>query len=249
MSCQELRELYELYALGALEAPEHREIDEHLARNCPQCAAGVKRAGLLAASLAFSAPAVEPPGRLKKRVVASVTPAAPKAAWLIFAWATAAAVLLAAALWYGAAARRLETQLTQVRTLHGELEARNRLFVDALALVNLPDARQLVFGGADPLPPRGRIWVHPQRGVLLLAARLPAAPAGKIYEMWIVPKAAGAKPRPAGLFQSSQAGEATHVWAEPLDLAGTAAIAVTLEPEGGAPEPTSTPIIVAAAGL
>jgi anti-sigma-K factor RskA len=110
--------------------------------------------------------------------------------------------------------------------------------------VNLPDARQVAFGQPDREPPRGRVWVHPQRGVLLLASRLPAAPAGRIYEMWIVPRKGA--PVPAGLFNSDRRGEATHVWSQSVDLANAAAVAVTLEPEGGVSAPTTQPIIVAA---
>jgi anti-sigma-K factor RskA len=63
--------------------------------------------------------------------------------------------------------------------------------------------------------------------------------------MWVIPK--GGKPVPAGLFQSAADGTAMHVLTGPVDVAGTAAVAVTLEPEAGVPQPTSTPII--AAGL
>jgi anti-sigma-K factor RskA len=87
------------------------------------------------------------------------------------------------------------------------------------------------------------VWVHPQRGVLLIASNLPPAPAGKAYEMWIVPK--GAPPIPAGLFNSDPQGVATHVWSQPVNLASAAAVAVTLEAAGGVPAPTSTPLIVA----
>jgi anti-sigma-K factor RskA len=61
--------------------------------------------------------------------------------------------------------------------------------------------------------------------------------------MWIVPKSGA--PIPAGLFHSNVHGEAMHVWSRMVDLAQTGAVAVTLEPEGGAQAPTSTPLIVA----
>ena len=35
--CAQLAELYEAYALGALDSPERELLEEHLARNCPQC--------------------------------------------------------------------------------------------------------------------------------------------------------------------------------------------------------------------
>ena len=251
MSCDDLRELYELYVLGAVDAAERHEIEEHLARNCPACRAGIAEARQLAASLALAAPEADPPKRLRDRVIASVTPERGRPTlltWWNHAWATLALVMLAGVVWYSYTASKLETELAAInrrlaetKTVNAELVAHNRLLGDALALINLPDARQLVFGRQDREPPRGRIWVHPQRGVVLLASHLPPAPAGKIYEMWVIPK--GAAPRPAGLFNSDPQGAATHVWNQPVDPAVT--IAVTLEPEGGVPAPTSTPLIVA----
>jgi anti-sigma-K factor RskA len=61
--------------------------------------------------------------------------------------------------------------------------------------------------------------------------------------MWVIP--AGGKPVPAGLFQTESNGTAVHLQKGPVDVAATGAIAVTLEAEGGAPQPTSQPIIVA----
>lgn len=253
MSCDELKELYELYALGAVDPAERREVEEHLERNCPTCGAGIKQAQRLVASLALAAPQVEPPKRLRHRVVGSVAPESQRPtalSWSNHAWATLALVMLAAVLWYVYEGRKLEAEvaalnhrMAEAKTLHAELVARNQLLTDALSLINLPDARQLVFGRPEGQPPRGRVWVHPQRGVVLLASNLRPAPAGKIYEMWVVPKKA--PPIPAGLFNSDPQGIATHVWTQPVDVAAAGAIAVTLEPEGGAPTPTSTPLIVA----
>jgi len=246
MSCEELKELYELYALGTLEGDERKELDDHLSRRCPNCTPGVKAARHWTATLGYAAAQVEPPARLRGRVLASVGASGERTtgwSWLTHAWATMALALLLALAWYGYDRRTLQSRLAELQAQQAELMARNTLLVEALALVNLPEARQLTFGGAEPTPPRGRIWVHPQRGVLLLASRLPRAPAGRIYEMWIVPKTGA--PVPAGLFNANDRGEATHVWPQSVDLAQAGAVAVTLEPEGGVPAPTSTPLIVA----
>ncbi len=253
MSCDELKEYYELYAIGVLELEERREIEEHLARDCALCQPGVRRARQLMASVALAAPEAEPPRRLRRRVLALVEPAAEKPSgvnWLTHAWATLAILMFVAVVWFISAGRSqdaqmagLERRLTQVQNAHDDLAARNRLLGQALALVNLPDAAQLVFGSPDQQPPRGRVWVHAERGVLLLASRLPLAPTGKIYQMWIVPKKGA--PIPAGLFNSDERGEAFHVWPRTVDVPAAAAVAVTLEPEGGVAAPTTTPLIAA----
>ena len=81
--------------------------------------------------------------------------------------------------------------------------------------------------------------------MLLIASNLPPAPSGKAYEMWLIPK--GGKPRPvrAGMFQSESDGAAMHMEHGAVDMADTAAIAVTMEVDNGVDAPTSQPMIVA----
>ena len=70
---------------------------------------------------------------------------------------------------------------------------------------------------------------------------LSAAPSGKTYEAWVIPK--NHAPKPAGLFSGGKTAT--------VRLRGTvpenAVVAVTVERAGGAPAPTSTPIFTAAA--
>jgi anti-sigma-K factor RskA len=72
-------------------------------------------------------------------------------------------------------------------------------------------------------------------------SNLTAAPHGKTYEAWVIPK--GKAPIPAGLFSGE--GSAT------LHLKGNvpqnAIVAVTIERAGGVPAPTTTPIVSASA--
>src|ERR1035441_1486172 len=70
MNCDELRDHYELYALGIAEDPERSEIRAHLDRNCSTCVPGVRGARELTTLIGATAPAVEAPARLRKRVLA-----------------------------------------------------------------------------------------------------------------------------------------------------------------------------------
>lgn len=254
MTHEEMRDVYELYALGILESAERDEIDEHLARSCPECAAGVRRALETNALMAGLTEEVNPPRRLRRRVLASAGMSTGWPHWSAI-WAAAAACLAVAVL---IVAVRMTGELEKTRS---ELRASNaarqeaqaalrsgtaRLtrLEDALRLLNEPGTVQATFGGGGTLPPSGRIFVNPNRGVLLIAAHLPPAPQGRIYEMWIVPKKGA--PAPAGLFQSDAQGNAVHLLAGPVDRAQTAAIAVTEEPASGSAAPTMKPFIVAA---
>jgi anti-sigma-K factor RskA len=114
---------------------------------------------------------------------------------------------------------------------------------DVLALLSAPETIVRVSQEGAAQPPQGKVFLNPARGVLLLASNLPPAPEGKIYEMWVIP--AAGNPVPAGLFQTDPNGTAVHLQEGPVDLAATGAVAVTLEAAGGAPQPTSQPLIVA----
>jgi len=242
MTCDELREQYELYALGVLDAAERAELDAHLHREGDPCIAGVHRARELMTTLALTAPESHPPARLRKKVVGLV--GEPKGSGFgVPAWIAATVALAIIAGWLAYSRREQSRELTSAR-----LEAqRNNIELarlnEAFALMNDPAARQLVFGEGEPKP-RGRVFVNPKQGVLLLASNLTPAPPGKIYEMWIIPK--GGAPLPAGLFQSESDGTAMYLRKGSFDVASTGAIAVTLEPEAGSQAPTSTPLIVAA---
>ena len=240
MTCGELRDHYELYALGIAEEPEAGEIRAHLDRACPICVPGVRAARELTAMIGAGVPAAAPPARLRKRVIA-IAGGQPSKLWTALPWwvAAAAAVMIAVVIVANQAQR---TELARLRAQETSQTAELARLNEAIAILNQPDAKQVVFGGATPQPPRGRVFLDPHRGVLLIASHLPPAPAGKTYEMWVIPKATG-KPIPAGLFQSAADGTAISVQAGPVDVSSI--VAVTVEPAGGVAQPTSTPIIAA----
>jgi anti-sigma-K factor RskA len=231
MNCDQLREHYELYALGIAEEPERGEIREHLERGCEFCGPGVKRALETMALLGASASPARPSAQLRRRILASVGVEQRRASWF-FVWAMAAALAVMFLLLIFVARDR-------GRYVDEAVRARA-----AFAILYGPNTVEASFGGSQPLPPRGKVFVNSSQGVLLIASNLPPAPAEKIYEMWLIPK--GARPVPAGLFQSRGDGEAMHIRRGNVDVASTAAVAVTVEDRAGADQPTTTPLIVAA---
>ena len=245
MSCEELREDYEMYAIGAAEDPVRAELAEHLSRGCTTCVSGVARARRMTAQIALSAPEVQPPARLKRRILASVGAAPARWSWTPV-WAAVSALALFGAVYFYGRQRDTETELVRVRGQYRTQTIELARLNDAISFLNEPQTRQVIFGQGAPEPPRGNVFLNPGRGVLLIASNLPPAPAGKTYEMWVIPK--GGNPVPAGLFQSDTSGNAIHVRRGPVDLAATGAVAVTVEDAAGAAQPTSTPLIVAKLG-
>jgi hypothetical protein len=245
MSCEELRDHYDAYALDIADEAESREIHAHLERGCEVCTAGVKKALEAVTAVALSAPDAQPSARLRRRILASVG-SEPRPMWT-FSWIfAAAAVMLAVVTVYFALTNRRYSE--QVAALEAELHSQNAQLsrlAEVFAIVSGPQTVEATFGGAQPRPPQGRVFMNPARGIVLIASNLPRTSSGKIYEMWIIPRASTAKPVAAGLFQSQEDGSAVHIRAGVVDAAAAAAIAVTVENEAGADQPTTTPLIVA----
>jgi hypothetical protein len=237
--CQDFHDDFEFYALGLLDPAEKEGMDAHLRTGCATCESALKNALATNAIVMSMAPDVVPPARLKRRVLASVGVHPMSWSWLS---AVAAACMLVVALWFSVQERSRSAELAQARHTLIEIGSQRDRLLQALSFLDDPSTVPVSFGKGQPIPPHGNVFVHSKLGVLLIAANLPAAQAGKIYEMWVIPK--GGAPRPAGLFQS-QGGTAMHILSGPLDVGTIGAVAVTLEPEAGSSAPTSTPIIVA----
>jgi anti-sigma-K factor RskA len=244
MSCEELQDHYELYAMGLAEEPERSEIREHLDRGCAVCMGELKRARALSAIVSGSAGLAEPSPQLRRRILASVGVERHRLGWWAPFWGVAAVMGLFAALYFNGRERDFAALLARARQQARDQAIALTKLNEAFAILNGPETTEVSFGQGQPQPPKGKIFVNPSQGVLLVASNLPPARTGKVYEMWIIPK--GRMPVPAGLFQSAGDGTALHVQRGPVDVDATGAVAVTLENEGGAPQPTSQPLIVAA---
>jgi anti-sigma factor RsiW len=246
MSCEELRHDYILFALGTLTDPERGEIREHLDRGCPNCLAGVREAEQYAFAIGASAEGPEPPRELRKRVLAIAGAEKEKRFGWFAVFAPAAAVAVAFGLGAVAYVSRqtqiYETQLASLRSAADHSRTELAALQEAMTLIQAPDTREVSFGEGKPAPPRGRVFVHPATGVLLIASRLTPPPAGKTWEMWII---RDGKPAPAGLFQSDSAGNAIHLFRPDIPIQPKDIVAVTLEAAGGVPLPTTTPVIAA----
>jgi hypothetical protein len=233
MSCEELEDLFELYSLALLEAEEKSEIEAHLARGCETCQKRLKDALAMNAVILASVPQAAPPARLRRRMLGGF--GIERAGW---GWlgAFAAALMLVVALWLSVQERRRENELAEVRREAIQTRTERDRLLQVFQILNQPETKRVNFGEGQPSPPRGNIFVHSRLGVLLIASNLPPLPAGRTYEMWVIPTKTSA-PRPAGLFLSDAQGSAINLLPVPLDA--LYAVAVSVEPESGSPAPTN----------
>ncbi len=237
MTCEELQGQYELYAMGVAEDPERNEIREHLDRGCEVCMKEMKRARQVASMIGATALPAAPSAKLRRRILASV--GVEQRSFGLAPWlGLMAALSLVGAFYFEARESSSLEELANVRNQMRQQAVDLTRLNEAMTIMTASDTRQVNFGAGA----KGKVFVNPTSGVLLMATNLPPAPAGKAYEMWVIPK--GAKPVPAGLFQSQADGTAMHIQPGPVDINGVI-IAVTLEDQAGAAQPTSAILILA----
>ncbi len=245
---------FDLYVLGALDGEERDTLELHLA-HCSECREKVGEARGRMAVAALAVPAVLPPREARDRLLRRVRARAvlgaglPVALWprrlaAAFALATLALVIISGVLW-----RENKKLARRTRELEGVQEQQEAQAAQARAVLEVltsPDTIRvaLVPSGARPLP-QGRALYNTNKGRLLFyAANLPALPAGRAYELWLIPTEGG--PINAGVFQPDPKGNG-QVLLPPLEPGvKPKAFAVTVEPAGGVPKPTGAMVLVGA---
>jgi anti-sigma-K factor RskA len=253
-------ELIEAYALGALDPDERISVAAHLAAGCVECARSLAEARSMVSQLACLAPEAQPSRSLRARLLKTVRGEAttenalpPASAKTIPFWmwaGVAAALLLTLYNLYvdqstRQAIRRAQASLDQQIELQKksaqELAAARR---EAWILTDPASLRIAMPAGKSGLPELHATW-HAALGIVISGEKLPAPGGKRTFELWLIPKAAGAKPIPSGYIRPESDGRFHLLVEEPPDRqSDTKLLAVTEEPEGGSEQPTTPPIWV-----
>jgi anti-sigma-K factor RskA len=229
MNCNDFDGLFELYALGALETVEAESMQHHLETGCRACGENMRLALQQTAMLSATVPQVEPPARLRRRIVASFLPVPePKRSWPFLPWALATAAVLALAVGLGYEQRSRKIENAREAALSDE----SSRMAAMLQIVQAPGTKQVAFGKTDDAP-QGSLFIHAKLGVAMTVANLPAAPAGWKYESWIVPKQGA--PQPVESFPELPGSRAVTVVRGPVNVGDWSGLAVSLEPAGSQP--------------
>ena len=157
---------------------------------------------------------------------------------VLIPWAIAAMLTLACVL-LGTKVRSLNDSLSGESTLVADLAAKASRAQQVLEVLNAPHAQRVTLTTAKTLPaPSAHTIYLPERGALLMqASGLKPVPAGKTYELWVIP-ASGRAPVPAGMFTPDGQGYASLVLPKlPVGVAAKA-FGITVENTGGATAPT-----------
>jgi anti-sigma factor RsiW len=214
-------ELSALYALDVLDDEERARYEEHLAA-CEQCQGDLRGLREAAAGIGFVASGPPPSPELRDRIleqarterpnVVELRPRRPSLAVSVAAVVAVATAAAAVALGVWAA------------SLHHSLSHEQA----AVRVLGNPHARHVAVAGVP-----GSLVVAPS-GRAALAVDLPAPPAGKTYEAWVIDD---------GVHRDRLFNGAPTLLERRVHPGVT--VKVTLEPDGGVDAPTTVPLLSA----
>jgi anti-sigma-K factor RskA len=235
------------YALDALPDEDRAEFERHLAR-CPSCADEVLGMREAAARLALAAAVAPPPG-MREQVLTAIPrtrqlpPAGPRllartgkrARPRRLPLSRAVAATVGALTLVAAIAFLVVTQISTSSQLH-QSQAASRAIAAVLAE---PDARiesaTATVGGTVTAVVSVR-----DREAVVTTAGVPSLPQARVYQLWVMTAAGTA--RSAGLLKLTGSGSADPVLA--ADVRPGDRLGITVEPDGGTRQPTTTPIVI-----
>ncbi|MFQ5674929.1 MAG: anti-sigma factor, partial [bacterium] len=130
--------------------------------------------------------------------------------------------------------RQLQLSEKVVSELRIELSRQERI----LNVMQSDEIRIVELKGQSTSPQAsGKVyWSPDQHRAVFLAFNLPLPPLDKEYQLWMI--RSGTQPVDAGIFSLTAQGSAVSVIDTIEDSLNLTAFAVTLEPQGGVPQPT-----------
>ena len=163
--------------------------------------------------------------------------------WPQMGWVAAAgAIVIAAILWRTDAS--LSSRMATLQKEFNEQQTVVQRAQEVTATLTATDALRvtIVAPRATPQPQGRAIYVPSRSSLIFLANNMPALPARRAYELWLIPRSGS--PIPAGVFKPDAHGNVTVVNSRlPTELE-TKTFAITVEPESGSQLPTSAPIML-----
>lgn len=251
MNRELLRQQCEEQALGLLTPEEARELESLAMSGDRLYLQEFRSASDDLAQLALTAPLVDAPTLLRSRVLnqirAEVRAASPPRRLDLLrwaGWAVAACLALFGFLAWREAGQKSQQVLT-ARAEVAELQSRLAHNRRALAIVMARDARFIRLSSGQRDPVYRAFWSAPS-GLVLTGLDVPTPQAGRTFQLWVVPKKGS--PISAGVFTPDAQGQVVVVAETAAKIEEAAALAISDEPAGGSPQPTTKPIFVGTVG-
>jgi anti-sigma-K factor RskA len=174
-----------------------------------------------------------------------VTPiSTPRSKWVVITpWVIAACLAIACSI-LGYRVSSMNDALDGESALVSNLAAKASRAQQVLEVLNAPNAQRVTLAATKTPPsPTAHAVYLAERGALMMEANnLKPVPAGKTYELWVIP-ASGAAPMPAGTFTPNGEGYASVVLPPLPSGVPAKAFGITIENAGGSKTPT-LPIVL-----
>jgi len=251
---EHLEQLFPFYALGALTDEERAQVDAYVAAD-HDARARLDEAMSTAQALPYASRPIVPRPQIKRDVMKRVSAdaqlrLAPKPlsfsaklarffkrpAWRMAMPLVAVTSLIVAVL-IGAWALSLNNEVGLLRAEQAALQRELLTQREVLAQVALPQTRAMAIAGTNVQPNAyGQMIANPagNSGVLVVADLAPL-PTGKVYQFWLIK---GDTPVSAGTFSVDGQGRGLLPIRASQPVGSFDAIGVSIEPEGGSPQPT-----------
>jgi anti-sigma-K factor RskA len=238
MDRERFDELKDAFVLGALPEEERRELEEYLAAH-PERQAEIDELGAVAGLLALSPREQEPSPELRRSIMDAVEAEAerPRArSGSVLAGMRGFLSIRNLAL--GAATLLVIGLFSWNMVLQGEMRDLQSRVQGMQASEG--DSRMVELEGSGPArQASAEVMILEDHRAVLMAEDMPPVPEDKTFQIWVIEKDV---PRPSGVFEVGEDQVAVVVENR---VEGADAIAVTVEPEGGSPQPTTEPMLVA----
>ncbi len=236
MDRERFDELRDAFVLGALPEEERREFEEYLAAH-PERQAEIDELVAVAGLLALSPQEQEPSPELRRSIMDVVEAEAERPrvrSGSVLAGMRESSSIRNLAL--GAAALLVIGLFSWNMVLQGEMRD-----LQSRIQASEEDSRMVALEGSGAArQARVEVMILGDHRAVLMAEDMPPVPEEKTFQIWVIENEV---PRPSGVFEVRE----DHVVAVVVEnrVEGADAIAVTVEPEGGSPLPTTEPMLLA----
>jgi anti-sigma-K factor RskA len=258
MEPRQIEELLEFYALGAVDEDEKQLVEAYL-KDHPDARQKVQELERLTAALPYSVPPVQPSPRpkdlLMKRIAADrasgpeartqrPAPRRLRLEGVFRALSLGAAVL--AILWALVLSRQVAGLRSEIADLRQAMAAQSISIQEIHAALPQLPASQVVtlpVQGTDLQPKaQGQLIANREsRSAVLVMSNLAPVQAGHTYQVWLIQ---GDQPQSAGLLNVDEHGQGILVLTSDRDIASFDALGISIEPEGGSPQPTGEIVVL-----
>ncbi len=256
---EDYKEMLPARALSALDAGDSVALNEHLLV-CAECRRELGTWEATASLLLLSATPMEPSATVRERILkqvreehrpqtvenatARVVPFTPRSRSMSYGLIAAGVVCTLLFGWLALLSRENRRARAEITRLHQQIqstEARLTYEREIVAILTARGSTITPLSGTSSAPgAEAMLAYEPKGAALLIAKNLPAAPAGKGYQLWFI---VGNKPLPGHVFNTDTSGNGTMRDSVPGRIDEKVVFAITMEDASGATSPTS-PILL-----